>query len=156
MLAHTSSPAITTTSTLCCVDSSYSETEIIQAECYVLKTLDWNLSYPNLIHFLRRISEVDQYNIRTRTITKYLMEIQCLEWRLISVPPSVLTAASVGLARLILGGEDWTPNLAYYSIGTLLCHHIIIIEITDAPLWTPPNIPLTSGHPRNHILHSFL
>jgi len=92
---------------LYCADSSYSETEILQAERYVLKTLDWNLSYPNPIHFLRRISKADQYNVQTRTIAKYLMEIQCLEWRLISAPPSVLAAASVWLARLILGREDW-------------------------------------------------
>jgi len=92
---------------LYCADSSYSETEILQAERYVLKTLDWNLSYPNPIHFLRRISKADQYNVQTRTIAKYLMEVQCLEWRLISAPPSVLAAASVWLARLILGREDW-------------------------------------------------
>jgi len=100
---------------LYCADSSYSETEILQAERYVLKTLDWNLSYPNPIHFLRRISKADQYNVQTRTIAKYLMEIQCLEWRLISASPSLLAAASVWLARLILGREDWTPNLAHYS-----------------------------------------
>ena len=92
---------------LYCADSSYSETEILQAERYVLKTLDWNLSYPNPIHFLRRISKADQYNVQTRTIAKYLMEIQCLEWRLISASPSLLAAASVWLARLILGREDW-------------------------------------------------
>lgn len=92
---------------LYCADSSYSETEILQAERYVLKTLDWNLSYPNPIHFLRRISKADQYNVQTRTIAKYLMEIQCLEWRLLSAPPSLLAAASVWLSRLILGREDW-------------------------------------------------
>ena len=96
---------------LYCADSSYSETEILQAERYVLKTLDWNLSYPNPIHFLRRISKADQYNVQTRTIAKYLMEIQCLEWRLISATPSVLAAASVWLARLILGREDWVRIL---------------------------------------------
>lgn len=101
---------------LYCADSSYSETEILQAERYVLKTLDWNLSYPNPIHFLRRISKADQYNVQTRTIAKYLIEIQCLEWRLISAPPSVLAAASVWLARLILGREDWVclpPSNSY-------------------------------------------
>jgi len=97
---------------LYCADSSYSETEILQAERYVLKTLDWNLSYPNPIHFLRRISKADQYNVQTRTIAKYLMEIQCLEWRLISAPPSVLAASSVWFARLILGREDWVRFLS--------------------------------------------
>ena len=79
---------------LYCADSSYSETEILQAEHHVPKILDWNLGYPNPIHFLRQISSADQYNIQTRTIAKYLTEIQCSEWRLISAPPSLLVAAS--------------------------------------------------------------
>ncbi|KAI0777212.1 A/B/D/E cyclin [Trametes elegans] len=100
---------------LYCADSSYNESEILQAERYVLKTIDWNLSYPNPIHFLRRISKADDYNVQVRTIGKYLLEIQCLEWRLIGAPPSLLAAASIWLARLILGFPDWTPNLAHYS-----------------------------------------
>ncbi|OSD08765.1 hypothetical protein PYCCODRAFT_1462954 [Trametes coccinea BRFM310] len=100
---------------LYCADSSYTEQEILQAERYVLKTIDWNLSYPNPIHFLRRISKADDYNVQVRTIGKYLLEIQCLEWRLIAAPPSLLAAASIWLARLILGFSDWTPNLAHYS-----------------------------------------
>ncbi|KAI0659364.1 cyclin-like protein [Cubamyces menziesii] len=100
---------------LYCADSSYTEAEILQAERYVLKTIDWNLSYPNPIHFLRRISKADDYNVQVRTIGKYLLEIQCLEWRLIAAPPSLLAAASIWLARLILGFSDWTPNLAHYS-----------------------------------------
>ena len=105
---------------LYCADSSYSENEILQAERYVLKTLDWNLSYPNPIHFLRRISKADQYNVQTRTIAKYLMEIQCLEWRLISAPPSVLAASSVWLARLILGREDWVRSYLSHIPPALL------------------------------------
>ncbi|PIL27699.1 hypothetical protein GSI_10852 [Ganoderma sinense ZZ0214-1] len=100
---------------LYCADSSYTEAEILQAERYVLKTIDWNLSYPNPIHFLRRISKADDYNIQVRTIGKYLLEVQCLEWRLIAAPPSLLAAASIWLARVILGFPEWTNNLAHYS-----------------------------------------
>ncbi|KAH8101840.1 cyclin-like protein [Cristinia sonorae] len=103
------------TNFLYCADSSYSEAEILQAERYILKTLDWNMSFPNPIHFLRRISKADDYNVHSRTIAKYLLEIQCLEWRLIAAPPSLIAAAAIWLARLILGNIDWTPNLAHYS-----------------------------------------
>ncbi|KAH6909563.1 g2/mitotic-specific cyclin cdc13 [Coprinopsis sp. MPI-PUGE-AT-0042] len=96
-------------------DSSYTEAEILQAERYVLKTLDWNLSYPNPVHFLRRVSKADDYNVAVRTLGKYLIEIGCLEWRLIAAPPSLMAAASIWLARLAMGYEDWTPNLAHYS-----------------------------------------
>lgn len=98
-----------------CADSSYNETEILQAEKYVLKTLGWNMSYPNPVHFLRRISKADDYDIKVRTLAKYLLEIACLEWRLIAFPPSQLAGASVWLARLALGKFEWTANLAHYS-----------------------------------------
>ncbi|KAJ6486899.1 g2/mitotic-specific cyclin cdc13 [Mycena sanguinolenta] len=96
-------------------DSSYTEAEILQAERYVLKTLDWNLSYPSPVHYLRRISKADDYNLMARTLGKYLIEIACLEWRLIAAPPSLLAAAAIWLARIALGEENWTSNLAHYS-----------------------------------------
>lgn len=92
---------------LACADSSYTESEILQAERYVLKTLDWNLSYPNPVHFLRRVSKADDYNVKVRTLAKYLLEIGVLEWRLIAAPPSLMAAASIWLARLALGMENW-------------------------------------------------
>jgi len=58
---------------LYCADSSY--TEILQAKRCVLKALDWNLSYPNPIHFLRWVSKADEYDVKVRTIAKYLLEI---------------------------------------------------------------------------------
>ncbi|KAG6909910.1 hypothetical protein DXG01_014430 [Tephrocybe rancida] len=100
---------------LMCADASYTDSEILQAERYVLKTLDWNLSYPNPVHYLRRVSKADEYNVKVRTLAKYLLEIGCLEWRLIAAPPSLIAAASIWLARLALGMEVWTPNLAHYS-----------------------------------------
>ena len=92
---------------LLCADSSYTESEILQAERYVLKTLDWNLSYPNPVHYLRRISKADDYNVKVRTLGKYLLEIGVLEWRLIAAPPSLMAAAAIWLARMALGMEQW-------------------------------------------------
>ncbi|KAL9709903.1 G2/mitotic-specific cyclin [Leucoagaricus gongylophorus] len=107
------SPAVS--NFLLCADSTYTESEILQAERYVLKTLDWNLSYPNPVHYLRRVSKADGYDVKVRTLAKYLLEISCLEWRLIAAPPSLMAAASIWLSRLALGYDQWTPNLAHYS-----------------------------------------
>ena len=96
-----------------CADASYTENEILQAERYVLKTLEWNLSYPNPIHFLRRVSKADEYDVKARTIAKYLLEISCLEWRLLSAPPSLLAAAAIWLARLILDNETWVCHFRF-------------------------------------------
>lgn len=104
-----------------CADSSYTEQEILQAEKYILKTLDWNLSYPCPLHFLRRISKADDYNVQVRTVGKYLVEIGCLEWRLLAAPPSLMAAASMWLARLILDQTEWvSPFLLGFPIGLLM------------------------------------
>ena len=61
-------------------ESSYTEAEILQAEKYILKTLEWNTNYPNPIHFLRRVSKADEYNVQARTVAKYFlrrMETHC-------------------------------------------------------------------------------
>ena len=76
-------------------------------ERYILKMLEWNLSYPNPIHFLWRVSKADEYDIETRTIAKYSLEISCLEWRLLSAPPSLLATAAIWHVHLILDSETW-------------------------------------------------
>ena len=110
-----------------CADSSYTEAEILLAERYVLKTLDWNLSYPNVMHYLRRISKADDYDLKARTVGKYLLEVAALEWRLLATPPSLIAAASIWLARLILGHDKWVSPPTYHR---LLCFVLI-------PLQTP-------------------
>jgi hypothetical protein len=63
-----------------CAESSYTTSEILLAEHYVLKTIGWNLSFPNPMHFLRRISKADDYDVKARTIRKYFLEVGTLEW----------------------------------------------------------------------------
>ncbi|KAJ6620410.1 Cyclin, N-terminal domain-containing protein [Mycena sp. CBHHK59/15] len=96
-------------------DGAYEAAEMLQAEQHILHALEWNLSYPSPINYLRRISKVDDYDPQSRTVAKYLAEISCVEWRLIATPPSLVAAAAMWLARIALGEETWTPNLAHYS-----------------------------------------
>lgn len=116
---------------LYCADSSYTEGEILQAEKYILKTLEWSMNYPSPIHFLRRVSKADDYNVQVRTVAKYLMEIECVEWRLIGSPPSMLAAASIWLARLILGKEEWVSITSYRS----LCQQILTMALFRLRTW---------------------
>lgn len=85
----------------------YTTDELFRAERFMLKTLNWNLSYPSPMNFLRRISKADDLNIETRTVGKYLMEIACVDWELMATPPSLLAAAAMWLGRLVLGREEW-------------------------------------------------
>ena len=96
-------------------DGGYTDLEILRAERYVLKVLDFSMSYANPMNFLRRISKADNYDIQTRTVAKYFMEISLLDYRLMEHPPSLVAAASVWLAREVLERGEWTPTLVHYS-----------------------------------------
>ncbi|KAF9300851.1 G2/mitotic-specific cyclin [Mortierella antarctica] len=96
-------------------DGAFTEQEILNAERYVLQVLHFQLNYPSPLNFLRRISKADNYDIHSRTVAKYLMEIPLLDHDLLIYPPSLTAAASMCLARHMLGQEDWHANLIHYS-----------------------------------------
>ncbi|KAH7330264.1 cyclin-like protein [Rhexocercosporidium sp. MPI-PUGE-AT-0058] len=96
-------------------DDGFSEAEILSAERYVLTALNYDLSYPNPMNFLRRISKADNYDIQTRTLGKYLMEISLLDHRFMEYLPSHIAAAAMYLARKILDRGEWDPTLAHYA-----------------------------------------
>ncbi|CAP97818.1 Pc22g05300 [Penicillium rubens Wisconsin 54-1255] len=96
-------------------DETFSDKEILDAERHVLATLEYNMSFPNPMNFLRRISKADNYDIQTRTLGKYLMEISLLDHRFMSYPQSHISAAAMYLARLILERGPWDATLAHYS-----------------------------------------
>ncbi|KAL1889034.1 G2/mitotic-specific cyclin [Ceratocystis pirilliformis] len=107
------SPSVTSFREL--AEGGFSEEEILSAERAILATLDYNMSYPNPMNFLRRISKADNYDIEARTIGKYLMEISILDHRLIGYPGSLLAAGAMYLARLILDRGEWDETLAFYA-----------------------------------------
>lgn len=88
-------------------DEGFTVDEVLAAERYTLTALKYDLSYPNPMNFLRRISKADNYDIHTRTIGKYLMEISLLDHRFMSYRQSHIAAASMYLSRLILERGPW-------------------------------------------------
>lgn len=96
-------------------DDGFTEEEILSAERFVLAALNYDLSYPNPMNFLRRISKADAYDIQTRTLGKYLLEISCLDHRFIKHRPSQVAAAAMYFARLVLEKGEWDATLTYYS-----------------------------------------
>ncbi|KAL9936325.1 hypothetical protein V8E36_004393 [Tilletia maclaganii] len=96
-------------------DSGYTEEEILRAERYMLRVLEYDLSYPNPIHFLRRISKADGYDTQTRTVAKFFMEISGVDHRLLHAQPSLIAAAAFWAARLVLERGAWTVTFVHYS-----------------------------------------
>lgn len=91
-------------------DDGFSDAEILSAERFILETLNYDLSYPNPMNFLRRISKADDYDIQSRTIGKFLTEISIVDYRFLAYRPSHVAAAAMYLARMILDRGEWVSN----------------------------------------------
>ncbi|KAI9673806.1 MAG: G2/mitotic-specific cyclin [Trizodia sp. TS-e1964] len=96
-------------------DNAFDEAQILSAERFILSAINYDLSYPNPMNFLRRISKADNYDIQTRTLGKYLMEVSTLDHKLMGFFPSHVAAASMYLARLILERGKWDATITHYS-----------------------------------------
>ncbi|KAG9307334.1 hypothetical protein G9A89_017162 [Geosiphon pyriformis] len=96
-------------------DGGYTEQEILKAERYILQTLDFKLSYPSPMNFLRRSSKADNYEIHARTVAKYLLEVTLLDHRFLAITPSKAAASALYLARQMIGSGEWHANLVHYS-----------------------------------------
>ncbi|KAI6785854.1 G2/mitotic-specific cyclin-B-like protein [Emericellopsis cladophorae] len=96
-------------------DDGYTEAEILSAERSILTALNYDLSYPNPMNFLRRVSKADNYDIQSRTIGKYLMEISLLDHRFMEFCPSHVSAGAMFLSRLMLDRGEWDATIAYYA-----------------------------------------
>ncbi|KAH6648866.1 cyclin-like protein [Truncatella angustata] len=97
------------------VDGGYSVDEILKAERYMLSMLDFNLGFPGPMSFLRRISKADDYDLETRTLAKYFLEVTVMDERFVASPPSFLAAGAHCLSRLILEKGGWTLDHVHYS-----------------------------------------
>ena len=88
-------------------EGAYTAKQINNAERYVLGTLDWNLSSPGPMSWLRRASKAEGYDATSRAIAKYLIEIAVVHPSLCEVRSSLIATAATYLARLYLNKGEW-------------------------------------------------
>lgn len=92
------------------VDSLYSVDDILKAERFMLSMLQFELGWPGPMSFLRRISKADDYDLETRTLAKYFLEVTIMDERFVGCVPSYLAAGAHCLARLMIRKGDWVSN----------------------------------------------
>ncbi|KAI1423029.1 cyclin-like protein [Xylaria sp. FL1777] len=97
------------------VDGGYTVEEILKAERFMLSMLDFELGWPGPMSFLRRISKADDYDLATRTLAKYFLEVVIMDERFVASPPSYIAAGAHCLSRLILHKGEWAPAHVHYS-----------------------------------------
>lgn len=97
------------------VDGAYTVDEILKAERFMLSMLQFELGWPGPMSFLRRISKADDYDLETRTLAKYFLEITIMDERFVGCSPSFTAAGAHCLARLMLKKGDWSQAHVHYS-----------------------------------------
>ncbi|EJS43622.1 clb1p [Saccharomyces arboricola H-6] len=98
-------------------DGACSVEEIKEGEKFILEKLEFQISFANPMNFLRRISKADDYDIQSRTLAKFLMEISIVDFKFIGILPSLCASAAMFLSRKMLGKGNWDGNLIHYSGG---------------------------------------
>lgn len=84
---------------------------------WALQTLDFNVStYCSPYSWVRRISKADDYDIQTRTLCKFLIEVTLLDHRFLRARPSLIAAVGMFLSKKMLGGEWVSRQSALISL----------------------------------------
>jgi len=115
---------------------AYSREEILKGERIILQTLDFKISqYCSPYSWMRKISKADDYDIQTRTLSKFLTEVTLLDHRFLRAKPSLIAAVGMYTARRMLGG-DWNDAFVFYSGFTeeqmIPGHRMLIEKLTES------------------------
>jgi len=96
-------------------DSAYSKNEIISMEETVLKTLKYQITIPSAHAFLVRYLKAAHADKKMVQLSCYFLDGTLQSYNLLRYLPSELAAASVLLARRIVGRNSWSPTLLKYA-----------------------------------------
>ncbi|KAF8206507.1 cyclin-like protein [Mycena galopus ATCC 62051] len=112
-------------------ENGYTKEEILKGERIMLQTLEFRIShYCSPYSWMRKISKADDYNIQTRTLSKFLTEVTLLDYRFLRARPSLVAAVGMYCARRMLDG-DWNEAFVFYSgylEEQLVQGHDILVE----------------------------
>jgi len=101
-------------------DNAYSEGEIRNMEMRIIGALDFDLSQPISLNFLRRYSKAGDVDVLQHSLAKYVLEVSLTDYNLVPISGSLLASSSLCLSLLLLDKTTsldtvWTPQLQFYS-----------------------------------------
>jgi len=89
---------------------------IIKFEGEILRVIQWGLTSPCPLHFLRRYSKAAGSDGSLHTMSKYLLELSLGSYPMLKYLPSTQAAAAVLLTRKLTGrSPDWPESVEYHS-----------------------------------------
>lgn len=79
-------------------DKAYSKEEILIMEQSILETLDFNVCTPSAYRFLERFTKVVNADAPLFNLSRYLIELPLIEYRMLKYCPSTVAASALFLA----------------------------------------------------------
>ncbi|KAH8264821.1 hypothetical protein KR038_002522 [Drosophila bunnanda] len=93
-------------------DDSYTKKQVLRMEQVILKILSFDLCTPTAYVFINTYAVLCDMPEKLKYLTLYISELSLMDGDTFMVYlPSVMSSASLALARHILGMEMWTPQL---------------------------------------------
>lgn len=84
-------------------DKAYSKQEILKMEYTILSALEFNLTNPSSYRFLERFFKVSESeNMALFNLSRYLIELPLIEYRMLKYNPSNIACSALFLANKIL------------------------------------------------------
>ncbi|KAJ7593025.1 cyclin [Mycena floridula] len=112
-------------------NGAFDKEDLLKGERIVLQVLGFHVShYCSPYSWMRKISKADDYDLQTRTLSKFLTEVTLMDHRFLTVKPSLVAAVGMYSARMMLEG-DWNEAFVYHSGFTeeqLTPGHQFIVE----------------------------
>ncbi|EDW94205.1 G2/mitotic-specific cyclin-A isoform X1 [Drosophila yakuba] len=93
-------------------DDSYTKAQVLRMEQVILKILSFDLCTPTAYVFINTYAVLCDMPEKLKFMTLYISELSLMEGETyLQYLPSLMSSASVALARHILGMDMWTPQL---------------------------------------------
>ena len=93
-------------------DKAYTKEEILKMESSILTALDFNISTPSAYRFIERFTRIAQADSPLFNLTRYLIELPLIEYRMLKYSPSNQASSALYLANKIMQKEhSWSEEL---------------------------------------------
>nr|CBZ41118.1 Cyclin B3b protein [Oikopleura dioica] len=97
-------------------ENPYEISEIRKLEIKILQSLDWEANISTAYFSSRRLSMLAAMKDHELHYMRYLLELAVLNYELVQVRPSMITAAAVLVTKTYFGhAEIWEDYMAYHS-----------------------------------------
>lgn len=96
-------------------DRAYSKPEILDMEGKILNALNFNLTIPSSLRFLERFALVAGLDEKMLNMTKYLLELSLVEYKMLKYSPSTLACSAIYLINKIHKKDGWSSVMVSQS-----------------------------------------